>query len=55
MRKADDRSAKAIAAAGPFEARPRETINVEAVSGAAALIAAFLLMTAVVIVRAFAG
>ena len=55
MWEADDMSAKAIAAPGPFEARSRETTNAEAVSGAAALIAAFLLMTAVVIVRAFAG
>jgi len=44
----------AIAAAGPFEptVRARTEASVEAIAGAAALIAAFLLMTGWIAVRA---
>lgn len=44
----------AIVAAGPFEptVRARTEASVEAIAGAAALIAAFLLMTGFVVVRA---
>jgi len=44
----------AIAAAGPFEQpnRARAEASVEAIAGAAALIAAFLLMTGWIAVRA---
>jgi hypothetical protein len=44
-------SARAIAAAGPFEpsSRSRATLSMEAIVGAGALIVAFLVMTALIL------
>lgn len=54
MQKGFRKRPTAVAAAGPFEqpVRARTEASVEAIAGAAALIAAFLLMTGFVVVRA---
>ena len=56
MRDRSEKQARAIATAGPFEpqARSRAILGAEGIAGAVALIAAFLLMTGVVLVRALA-
>ena len=56
MKERSEKRARAIAAAGPFEpqARSRAILGVEGIAGAVALIAAFLLMTGVVLVRTMA-
>jgi hypothetical protein len=47
-------NARAIAVAGPFEpsTRSRATLSAEAIAGAGALIAAFLVMTGALLVHA---